>query len=99
MGMTEAILFGMLSLTLAVIAAFAVRKLPLVSVLSGLLTDGFVVLSAYHWYLALVDSGKNPAWLGFARYPLVLIVYIALFVLGTGCIAAGMYQYRKGKRN
>ena len=89
MGMTEAIMFGMLSLTIAVISVAALRKLPFVSALAGTVTNVFAFLSAYNWRLALIDSGKNTAWLGAARYPLVLCAYIVLFGFGCVCILGG----------
>jgi len=100
MGMTAAILYGFLSLTIAVIAVSTLRKLPFVSVLSGLTTNVFLVLSAHNWRLALIDSGKNTAWLGFERYPLVLILYIVLVLTGAVCVVIGLIRlFRKhGKK-
>ena len=95
MGMTEAILFGMLSLSVAVAAVAVLRKIPFISVLAGAVTIVFVYLSAYHWRFALIDSGKNTAWLGAERYPLVLVVYIVLFGIGCVCILGGTVRYAK----
>ena len=89
MGMTEAILFGTLSLCSVVVAVYALRKLPLVSMSMGLLTLVFAYLSACNWRLALLDSGKNTAWLGAERYPLVLCIYIVLFGFGFASLIGG----------
>lgn len=89
MGMTEAILFGMLSLCFVAIAGYALRKLPFVSIGTGLLTIVFAYLSAYYWRLALLDSGKNTAFLGAERYPLVLCIYIVLFGFGLVSLIGG----------
>ena len=42
--------------------------------------------------IALIDSGKNTAWLGAERYPLVLVVYIVLFALGFLCMLCGVVR-------
>jgi len=92
MGMTEAILYGVLSLAFAAIAISMLRKLPIISALAGLFTNIFVVMSAYYWRLALIDSGKNTAWLGAERYPLVLCVYIVLACMGCICVVCGIVR-------
>ena len=87
MGLTEALIFGLVALTFAIFAIvlLAVKKSVLSSI-AGIITVGFVCLSAYNWWLALGDSGKNQQWLGFDEYPLVVIILLALTGTGLFCI-------------
>ncbi len=52
----------------------------------------FIMLSAYNWRLALIDSGKNPAWLGFERYPAALILVVIVFTAGCYLLVTGIKQ-------
>ena len=92
MGMFETIIFGM---SVAFICAYTlcfIKKKPLLRAFWGVVTMVFITLSAYNWRLALIDSGKNPAWLGFERYPASLLLVVIVFVGGLYLVASGLKQ-------
>ena len=96
MGMDGTILFGTAALTavFASVALLSVRRYAL-SIIFGVLTMFFVVLSACNWRLALIDSGKDPAWLGFARYPAALITLAVLLCGALVSMAFSAHYLRK----
>ncbi|MBQ5683900.1 MAG: hypothetical protein IIV26_10285, partial [Peptococcaceae bacterium] len=69
-----------------------IKKKPLLRAFWGVVTMVFITLSAYNWRLALIDSGKNPAWLGFERYPASLLLVVIVFVGGLYLVASGLKQ-------
>ena len=79
MGMTETVLFGFLAL-ITVIAAICWGKRSMVpGLILSISTILLVCLSAHNWRLALIDSGKNPAWFGLCEYPFAsAVLYILL---------------------
>jgi len=99
MGMIETIIFGMLALMTAITAIRCLRsKPPIISLLLGVGTILFVCLSGYNWRLALIDSGKNTAWLGFSRYPFALIILVALSAVALISIVMSASSILKRKR-
>ena len=55
-------------------------------------------LTALEWRTMLIDSGKDTAFLGFSRYPVVPIVLWMLTAAAFGVMVAGIIQ-AKGKRS
>ena len=55
-------------------------------------------LTAREWRAMLIDSGKDTAFLGFSRYPVVLIVLCALTAAALVVMIASIMQ-AKGKRS
>ena len=99
----ETIMFGMLSLTSAMLAVMFIGRKPLLSCIGGIITVVFISLSAYNWWLALGDSGKNQQWLGFGQYPAAIIICIILATFGLVCAIVGAVRFvmktNKGKRH
>ena len=56
------------------------------------------LLDACEWRTMLIDSGKDTAFLGFSRYPVVPIVLWMLTAAAFGVMVAGIIQ-AKGKRS
>lgn len=97
MGMFEAVIFAFLAFLAMVsgLSVLAARKNILEAVL-GLCTSLFSLISAYNFRLALIDSGKNPDFLGFYRYPIVFPVYCIFVILGIALLVHGLIMaYRK----
>lgn len=92
MGMFETIVFGMSAAFICVYALCFIKNKPLLRAFWGVVTMVFITLSAYNWRLALIDSGKNPAWLGFERYPGSLILVVIVFAGGLYLVASGLKQ-------
>lgn len=99
MGGLETILYAFLSFIclLSSLTALAARKHIAEAVLGPCVTLS-AVISAYYFRLALIDSGKNPAFLGFARYPFVLPVYCVFAVAGIVLLVHGLLRHRKKAR-
>lgn len=87
MGMFETIIFGMASVFSFMFAICFMQQKPRLRAFCGALTMVFITLSAYNWRLALIDSGKNPAWLGFERYPFVLVTVVIIFAAGAWLVS------------
>lgn len=92
MGMFETIVFGMSAAFICLYALCFIKNKPLLRAFWGVVTMVFITLSAYNWRLALIDSGKNPAWLGFERYPTSLILVVIVFAGGLYLVASGLKQ-------
>lgn len=92
MGMFETIVFGMSAAFICLYALCFIKNKPLLRAFWGVVTMVFITLSAYNWRLALIDSGKNPAWLGFEQYPTSLILVIIVFAGGLYLVASGLKQ-------
>ena len=93
MGMMETILFGLLALTCVISALACLRRPPLLGLLLGLAAVAFVFLSGYNWRLALMDSGKDTAWLGFSRYPPAPVILAVLLILTCFPAHLWFWQY------
>ena len=98
MGMVETIIYGLFAFFSVLIAFLVLRDKPLISVLLGIITYPLLILSGYNWRLALIDSGKNPAMLGYARYPFALITLITFAVLALICILVGIILILKRRK-
>lgn len=94
MGMMETILFGGLALLAGILAVSLLKKRPVLSALSGVAAAILICLSAYNWRLALIDSGKDPAWLGFERYPFAPVICAVLFLAGVYCAVKSVISLR-----
>ena len=92
MGMFETIIFGMSAAFICVYALCFIKNKPLLRAFWGVVTMVFITLSAYNWRLALIDSGKNPAWLGFERYPIPVILVVIVFAGGLYLVVSGLKQ-------
>jgi len=100
MGMMETIVFGVSALILAIFAvALLIGKKPVFSGILGILTLALVGLSAYNWWLALGDSGKNQQWLGFGRYPVAVIILVILAAAGVVCVIDGVGRFAGKNRS
>ena len=96
-GMIEACAFGVFAL-MAVLAAVALlRKSPLASALLGEAAVALEAMCAKNWLLALADSGKDTAMLGFERYPAAAVMLAAIFVAALSCIVLGIVFFVKSK--
>ncbi len=73
------------------------NKKNLVGIVLSLLSIILLVLSAYNWRLALIDSGKNPAFLGLQRYPFVPVIYCSAILISLVCILIGLSKRGKGE--
>ena len=99
MELTMTMLFGMLSMTCAILAVvFLCAKIHIPSGVLGIAAVVLIVLSTRYWRVALIESGKNPQWLGYERYPFVLYVCIALVAAGLFCTIAGVVGFIRKKR-
>ena len=56
-------------------------------------------LTALEWRTMLIDSGKDTAFLGFSRYPVVPIVLCALTVAAFVVMVAGIMQAKSKRSN
>ena len=84
MGLTETILFGFSAIFFAVLSIYFLRKnMYIASTLFGVCNAISVFFSGYNWRLALIDSGKNPAGLGFQRYPFAPITLAVLLIIAV----------------
>ena len=92
MGMFETIVFGMSAAFICAYTLCFIKKKPLLRAFWGVVTMVFITLSAYNWRLALIDSGKDPAWLGFERYPASLILVVIVFAGGLYLVVSGLKQ-------
>ena len=92
MGMFETIIFGMSAAFICVYALCFIKNKPLLRAFWGVVTMVMIILSAYNWRLALIDSGKNPAWLGFERYPIPVILVVIVFAGGLYLVVSGLKQ-------
>ena len=92
MGMFETIIFGMSAAFICAYTLCFIKKKPLLRAFWGVVTMVFITLSAYNWRLALIDSGKDPAWLGFERYPASLILVVIVFAGGLYLVVSGLKQ-------
>ena len=92
MGMFETIIFGMSAAFICVYTMCFIKKKPLLRAFWGVVTMVLIILSAYNWRLALIDSGKNPAWLGFERYPIPVILVVIVFAGGLYLVVSGLKQ-------
>ena len=76
---------GMLAATFLVVSGFCLYcKKPLWSLLGNIAAMFLTCGTGFMWRRMLTDSGKDPAWLGFQRYPAALILLAVLFL--TACI-------------
>ena len=75
-----------------------VGKKPILSMILSAADLVFAFLSGYNWRLALVDSGKDPAWLGFQRYPASLILLLLLAAAGLACLLGSAILMGKQKQ-
>lgn len=96
MGAIESILFALLSFFALMIGigALAGRKNIMEAVL-GICTALFALVSAFNFRLALIDSGKNPAFLAFDRYPFVFPVYCVFIAAGVVLLIHGIVRHIK----
>ena len=92
MGMFETIIFGMSAAFICAYTLCFIKKKPLLRAFWGVVTMVFITLSAYNWRFALIDSGKDPAWLGFERYPASLILVVIVFAGGLYLVVSGLKQ-------
>lgn len=98
MGMMEAIILGVFSLTALMLALICLTdKKYVAAVILSFIALIMTVLSAYNWRLALIDSGKNPALLGFARYPFVPILLMLLLIGSLVAFVLGLWFRKKRK--
>ena len=96
MRLNEALIFGSVALAFAIFAVtLLIGKRYTLSGISGIITVVFVCLSAYNWHLALGNSGKNQAWLGFGQYPAALIILTVLAAAGLLSAATGLTRIAK----
>ena len=96
MSIYETIIFGCLALTCATLSVIFLRnRKRVMSICFGLFVVPLVCLSGYNWRLALIDSGKNPAWLGFSRYPFALITLLLLVMVALFSIITNILQFFK----
>lgn len=99
MGMIEAVIFGLFSLTALTFAVICLAdKKHAAAVILSFISLLMTVLSAYNWRLALIDSGKNPALLGFYRYPLVPVILLLLCVGSILCLILSIVFIIKHKK-
>ena len=95
MGINESIIYGLLALCAVLAGLCLLKKKPLVSTLMGEGAIALAAMSAKNWLLALADSGKNTAYLGFERYPLVSLALVLILAAALICIAAGLILFVK----
>jgi len=99
MGLMEAVIFAFFSFTAFVLAIMALMdKKSMLEVIFGICTSLLSVISAYNFRLALIDSGKNPVFLGFYRYPIVFPVYCLFTALGIALMLHGVIRQTRIKR-
>ena len=100
MGLFEATALGIISLSMVLLA---LTLTGYKSYLGGLLSAVAALIClppcAYFWRLALIDSGKNPAWLGYRQYPVVPIVLAVLLCLSVVCITADLVRLGQRTRS
>ena len=99
MGGMETIVFAFLSFVFLLVSliALAGRK-ALAEAAFGLCVSLSSVTSACYFRLALIDSGKTPAFLGFTRYPFVLPVYLIFTAAGIALFVHGIMRFRRKAR-
>lgn len=99
MGLMEAIIFACFSFTALVCATMAlVKGKSILEVILGVCTSLLSIISAYNFHRALIDSGKNPAFLGFYRYPVVFPVYCLFTTAGIALMLHGVIQQIGNKK-
>ena len=91
MGLFEATALGIISLSMVLLSlTLNGYKRYLGGLLSAFAALICLPPCAYFWRLALIDSGKNPAWLGYRQYPVVPIVLAVMACLAVICITADL---------
>ncbi len=78
------------------VTALVSRK-TILSILLSVASLFFTGLSGYNWRLALVDSGKNPAWLGVQSYPAAFTILLLLASISLACLIGGAILIEKRK--
>ena len=91
------IVYGFLGICAVIFGFIALRHKPLISILLGLITFPLVVLSACDWRQALIDSGKDPTLLGYARYPIALTLLVILAAAALICIVIAVILMSRRK--
>ena len=92
------IVFGFLGICAVMFGFMLLRQKPMISILLGLITFPLVVLSGSDWRQALIDSGKDPTMLGYARYPIALTILVILAAAALICIAIGIFLMIRRKK-
>lgn len=80
------VVYGFFGICAVMLGFMLLHSKPQISILLGLLTFPFVVLSGIDWRQALIDSGKDPTLLGYARYPIALSLLVILAAAALICI-------------
>lgn len=89
MSMDGTILFGILALVLGIASLCCMKRKPGLAIIAGVLTLAAVYLSGHFWCMALAESGKSTALLGFAQYPAAPVILSVCAVFGLAGIVAG----------
>ena len=98
MGLWETINFGCIALILTILSVVFLRKQKwIMSICLGVFVIPFVCLSGYNWRLALIDSGKDPTWLGFRQYPVAVIILIFLVAIALFSTLFSILQKNREK--
>ena len=92
----ETMMFGLFSVTLVIsaIGCLGCRK-PVSGFICSIAAMVCVCLTGYFWREMLINSGKNPALLGFERYPAALVILVVLFLGALTTLAISIFGIAK----